>query len=64
VKKFAREQGGELMRLLRYTGFKTPSSFYMETTVFDRVFFREAVKSYEDDRAERDQKLMASIFGG
>lgn len=50
--------------MLRYTGFKTPTEYFRETTFLDREFLADAVKEYEREEEERWAKRFKALAGG
>jgi hypothetical protein len=53
-----------MIRVLRYTGFQTPTEYFRETTFLDREFFARAVKEYEREEEERWAKRLKALRGG
>lgn len=51
-----------MVRILNYTGFKTPTAYIQGTTALEKIFFQEAVKQFEQQENERNQKLLKSMF--
>jgi len=49
------------MRILDYTGFKTPSQYFEQTTSYERHFIQEAVKQYEEEKMEKNQNLLQAL---
>lgn len=41
------------MNILKFTGFKTVTEYYEETTYLDRAFFRRAIPEYEKREAKK-----------
>ena len=52
MKKLARKKGANLIHIFKYTGFKTPTEYFEETSELDRIFLTEAVKQYEKEKSE------------
>lgn len=46
------------MRVLDYTGIKTPTELFNKTSYYDRVFFAEAIPLYEREKAKKMKKMM------
>ncbi len=46
------------MRILNYTGFKTVTEYFMNTTFLDRAFFNTAVPEYEREKLKQQSKVM------
>jgi len=53
VKELAREQGASLINIFKYTNFSTPTEYFDKTTGLDREFLMEAVKQYEQEKADQ-----------
>jgi len=63
VKGFAQRKGADLIRILNYTGFKTPTEYIQETSRMEKVFFNEAVKQFEEQENERNEKILNAMLG-
>jgi len=41
------KKGEGIIEVLKMTGFKTPGEFFEQTSIFDRIFFKKAIREHK-----------------
>lgn len=63
MRKFAENNGADLINIFKYTGFKSPVQYFEETSSLEREFLAEAVSQFEKENQKRSTKILNAIFG-